>query len=285
MNLLKLIASAFVAFICLSVAAGSFYTVDEGERAVLVTNGRVTGVSDPGLAFKMPMITTANFISTRAEVKSFEGLEAYTFDQQIATIESISINYRIPADQVEQVYTEFKTPEAVVDRFVGRRVNEVLEQVFGGYTAEKSVRERAKLSADISLALKQVPDDAPLEIISVQVASISFPKEYNDRINERMSAEVEVAKLREEVKQQEQERLKAKEQADAIAYATKAAAEAKAEAIRLEGNAEAEAIRVKGAALRDNPTLIELTAAQQWNGVLPTTMVPGGATPFVNVGQ
>jgi len=49
--------------------------------------------------------------------------------------------------------------------------------------------------------------------------------------------------------------------------------------------AEADAIRAKGAALRDNPTLIALTSAERWNGILPTTMVPGGAVPFVNVGK
>jgi hypothetical protein len=51
----------------------------------------------------------------------------------------------------------------------------------------------------------------------------------------------------------------------------------------LTGNAEAEAINARGRALRDNPTLIELVSAERWNGVLPTTMVPGAAVPFVNV--
>jgi len=41
----------------------------------------------------------------------------------------------------------------------------------------------------------------------------------------------------------------------------------------------------RGALLRDNPSLIDLTAAERWNGTLPTTMVPGSATPFVNVGK
>lgn len=280
-----LIAGIAGVLLVLSTIFGSFYTVDEGERAVLVTNGRVTGVADPGLHFKMPFITDANRISTRAEVKHFENLEAYTFDQQIATVESISINYRIPADVVVNVYSEYGSPEAVVDRFVGRRVNEVLEQVFGGYTAEKAVRERSELSADISKALKAVPENAPLEIISVQVQSISFPKEYNDRINERMAAEVEVARLKEEVKQAKEQRLKDQEKADAEAYKTRAAAEAEAAATRMRGEAEAHAIRERGNALRENPELVELITAEKWNGSLPTQMIPGSAVPFVNLGK
>jgi hypothetical protein len=38
-------------------------------------------------------------------------------------------------------------------------------------------------------------------------------------------------------------------------------------------------------ALRDNPGLPTLTAAEKWNGVLPTTMVPGNALPFLNLAK
>jgi regulator of protease activity HflC (stomatin/prohibitin superfamily) len=71
--------------------------------------------------------------------------------------------------------------------------------------------------------------------------------------------------------------------AQAEADAQVAQAKAQAEATRLAGNAEAEAINAKGQALRDNPALIELVAAERWDGVLPTTMVPGSAVPFVNI--
>ena len=52
---------------------------------------------------------------------------------------------------------------------------------------------------------------------------------------------------------------------------------------KVKGEAEAEAIRARGAALRDNPDMIKLIQAERWNGILPTTMVPGAALPFVNV--
>lgn len=63
------------------------------------------------------------------------------------------------------------------------------------------------------------------------------------------------------------------------------AAEADAKAVQLRGEAEASAIKAKSAALASNPALISLTQAERWNGQLPTTMVPGGAVPFLNVGQ
>lgn len=47
--------------------------------------------------------------------------------------------------------------------------------------------------------------------------------------------------------------------------------------------AEAAAIKARGAALRDNPALIDLTAVERWNGTLPTTIPPNGTVPFLNL--
>ena len=49
------------------------------------------------------------------------------------------------------------------------------------------------------------------------------------------------------------------------------------------GEAEASAIEARAKALGTNPNLVTLVQAERWNGVLPTTMVPGSAVPFVSV--
>lgn len=285
MNKINFILGGIVVAALVAVMAlfGSFYTVDEGDRGVVVKMGVVTGTAEPGIHFKLPFVTSVHTVPVRNQIKSYEGLEAYTTDQQIATIEGINIGYRIPADQVENVYREYRTPEAVVDRFVGRRVNAELEKVFGQYSAERTVKERAALAADVAKALKDIPAGAPIEILSVELASIAYPVEYASRINERMGAEVEVAKKIQEVRQAEQDRLKAQQLSDAKAYELKANADAQAHAIRVRGEAEAEAIRLRSEALANNPALIELTKAEKWDGVLPGTMVPGSTVPFLNV--
>ena len=40
---------------------------------------------------------------------------------------------------------------------------------------------------------------------------------------------------------------------------------------------------LRGKALGNNPNLVTLVQAERWNGVLPTTMVPGSSVPFVSV--
>jgi hypothetical protein len=98
-----------------------------------------------------------------------------------------------------------------------------------------------------------------------------------------MMAEVEIQTKRQNL---ETERINAEitvTQAKAQADSALAKAQAEAEAIRVRGIAEADAIKARGEALRQNAQLIALTQAEKWDGVLPTTMIPGGAVPFLNL--
>lgn len=79
----------------------------------------------------------------------------------------------------------------------------------------------------------------------------------------------------------ERELLIQQKQAEIVKVNAKAKADA--EKVRLAGEAEAAAIRAKGEALKENRQLVELTAAEKWNGVLPSTMTPNGALPFVKI--
>ena len=71
--------------------------------------------------------------------------------------------------------------------------------------------------------------------------------------------------------------------AKANADATRLNGEARASNIKITGEAEAAAIEARARALGTNPNLVTLVEAERWNGVLPTTMVPGSAVPFVSL--
>ena len=87
------IVFAVVGLLALSTIFGSFYTVNEGDRGVILTNGRITGVAQPGLGFKLPLITSVADISTRSNTRVYEGLDVYTYDQQPAKVKA-SVTWR-----------------------------------------------------------------------------------------------------------------------------------------------------------------------------------------------
>lgn len=260
---------------------GSWYTVDQGERGVLLRNGAVIGTAEPGLGFKIPMIDSVSRISTQAKAREYEAVAAYSKDQQTATMR-ISVSYSLPPGQVEEIYSEYGGEEGIVARLLDRQVSKSLEEVFGRFNAVTAIQDRARLGLEVQIAIQKAVV-GPITITGVQVENIDFSDAYETSIEQRMLAEVEVQKVQQNAQREKVQAEIAVIQAKAQADARVATATAEATAKRLFGEAEADAIRARGAALADNPSLIQLVQAERWNGVLPTTMVPGGAVPFVNV--
>jgi len=278
------IGSAVVGgLVALTILGGSWYTVDQGERGVILRNGAVIGTADAGLGFKLPIVDRVIKITIQDRSKVYEGLAAYSRDQQPAEL-AVSVTYRLPAGQVEQIYAQYGGEAGLVNRLIDRQVNEAVRTVFGRYTAVSAVQDRERMAMDIREAVQRGVQ-GPVEIVGVQMENIDFSDAYEQSIEQRMLAEVEVQRIQQNA---EREKVQAEIrviQATAEAEARVAQATAEAEAITLTGEAEASAIRARGAALRDNPALIELVQAERWNGTLPTTMVPGQTVPFLNVGQ
>jgi regulator of protease activity HflC (stomatin/prohibitin superfamily) len=121
-------------------------------------------------------------------------------------------------------------------------------------------------------------------IEGVQLEDVSFSQAYNDAIEQRMSAEVEVQKSEQQAKNAVAQAKKSVTEAQAEADSNLAKARAAAEAVRIAGQAEADSIKAKGQALKENPALLQYQAlGKGWDGVLPVTMVPGSALPFIGV--
>ena len=297
MNWVKLGAIGVVILIALTAVGGSFYTVDQRERVVLLTNGAVTGEADPGLHWKAPFVQTAVAISVESHRVEFDHMEAYSRDQQPASLK-LSVLYHVPVDRVSEVYSRFTSTRNLEARIVLPKVLEQSKNVFGQFDAVTAVQDRVKLNAQIAGAIHEAIGamSAPIVIEAVQVEDIQFSPEYMRSIEQRMQASVEVDRLKQNALREEvQARIavtQAQGRADALRAqaraegdAARARAEGEAAAIKARGEAEASAIQARAAALGSNPGLVALTQAERWDGKLPTTMVPGGAVPMVSVGR
>lgn len=278
-NLAKVIP-IIVLVTALTALFGSWYTVDQGERGVILRNGKIIGTAEPGLGFKMPLIDTVVKISTQTHTTSYQSLQAYSRDQQPATLRA-SVTFSIPPDQVEAVYANFKGIDSLVARLLDRQVPTQIENIFGKYTAISVVQERIKFGIDVTEAIKK-SIKGPIEINSVQIENIDFSNAYEKSVEDRMRAEVEVQT---QLQNLEKERVSAQiavTQAQAAADSQLARAIAEAESIRIKGIAEATAIKSRAEALAQNQNLVELTKAERWDGKLPTTMLPTGTLPFID---
>ena len=280
---LKSIAGGLLALLLLLVLMGSWYTVNETERGVLLRNGALVGVVEPGLSLKIPFIESVKFISVQSNATTYQGLQAYSKDQQTATL-NVSVSWHVVPAEVGKVYMQYQDLNGLVSRLISRQVPTQVENVFGQYNAVSAVQNRGKFVADVTKAIKD-SISGPVVIDGVQVENIDFSDDYERSIALRMKAEVEV-KTREQMLATEQvEAQIVVTRAQAEADSKVAQAKADAEATRLRGSAEADAIKAKTLALSSNPMLIELTKAERWDGKLPTTVLPNGTLPFIDASK
>ena len=69
----------------------SYYTVNEGERGILLRYGKIVKVAEPGLGFKIPFMESVEKISTRNQAVVYQGLQAYSRDQQYQSASTLNL--------------------------------------------------------------------------------------------------------------------------------------------------------------------------------------------------
>ena len=258
---------------------GSWYTVEQGDRALVLRFGKVINTVEPGLNFKIPLMDTVVDISVRTR-KREDLFAVYSKDIQSAAIK-MSINYALNPASVAEIYTRYGS--GYEDRIIIPQIMAKAKDVFGQYNAVEIVQSREKLAAKVSTELQAQFVGTGIVVESVQIENIDFSDEYERSVEERMKAEVEVQKVRQNLEREklnaDMVRTKARGEADARIMS----AESEAKAIALRGAAEAEAIKAKSQALSQNPSYVQLIQAERWDGSLPKTMPPLSTLPILNV--
>ncbi|MEQ1888082.1 MAG: prohibitin family protein [Alphaproteobacteria bacterium] len=264
-----------VAIITPIVLWGGWYTVDEGERAVILRNGSNIGVAGPGLHFKIPLIDGVERVSIRSHSIEWTGesaMHTYSRDQQPAVL-SLKLVWRIKPDDasVSQVYSQYKDADGIAGAIIMPTAYEKVKTEFGQFNAITAVQERERLNNVIEQGV-QSRIKGPVIVESVQLQNIDYSEEYEKAIGDRMVAQVAVERVTQNLKRDKKQ-----------AEITIVNAEAAAKEIRLIGDAKAAALKAQGDAIMAAPDIVALKAAEKWDGVLPTTMPPGGTVPFIKI--
>lgn len=274
-GILGLVFTVILGLIGIVSAFGSFSTIDEGERGILLRNGKVVEMVQPGLQFKMPIVDTIKTVSSHNQTVRFEKVEAYSKDQQPATM-IVSVTFKVDESQMIKLYSQYGSLQSLSNRAISPRVLDGTKNIFGQYTAQSAIQERQKLVSGVFEELRELLEKEPMILISVQIEELAFSDVYEKSVEQKQLAEVMVLTSTQNAKA-------LKEKAQGEKDAAILSAEGRAQAVKLAGEAEAAAIRAKAKALSENPGLVDLIVAERWSGALPTTMVPGSAVPFIGV--
>lgn len=278
---LILIAIAVAGAIGLLTSA--FVIVDSGHVGVIRTLGAVQPVPLPeGFHMKKPFLDQVEIIDIRLR-KAESHASAASKDLQVVSTR-VAVQYSLTGPVVPLTYQKIGRREIVETTLVNPAIMESVKAVTARYTAEQLITSRAEVKIEIQRAIDSFIDETlaqkevvgALSLANVAITDFDFSAEFNRAIEEKVRAEQEALKAR-------NEKLRRVTQAEAAAAERTLAADAEAYQIEVASKARAEAIRREAEALKDNPALIQLRIAEKWNGQLP--QVSGGDTiPLLNLG-
>jgi regulator of protease activity HflC (stomatin/prohibitin superfamily) len=275
---LKTIGSVAVVLIIL---ASSVYTVNEGHIGIVKRFSEAKEQVNPGLHFKVPFIDSVEEIEVRTR-KNEERMASSTKEQMPVTV-SVSVNWTVDKTAALELFRQYGGLSQFESRILDPRFRSATKDVIPRFDAEKLIQDRASAIQAIEANLIEEMKEFPVTVDNIQIENIQLPAKYLTSIEtkqtEKNLAAAEEHKLARQNLEAQRDVNTAKARADGI----RAVAIAEAEAIRIKGLAEAEAITAKAKALGNNPLIVKLTEAQNWDGKLPATMLGGQNMPILDL--
>jgi regulator of protease activity HflC (stomatin/prohibitin superfamily) len=282
-------AAGVLGIIILVAFLWPFYSVPTGNRGVVTTFGKITGIEDEGLVI-LPPWKKLTIFSIRAEQADIENAEGSTSDTQPVKV-SMTVRYSIATDKVSEVYEKY-SHNGDLSSYVATATQEVFKAVTARYTAPDLIAERAKVSADINAALAQKLSTYGAQVINIDMRNFSFSESYMRAINEKVTQEQLRLGAENKLKTVEAEQKQKVAIAEAEANALRARADGEAYATVKAAEAQADALKVQSAALAQNKDILELrrieverVKAEKWNGALPQAIYAGAPIPFLNISK
>lgn len=265
---IKIVVFAIIGFIGLYLLLASTVTVQETQRGVVTKFGAVTGVIAPGFHLVNPFITEVHKMNVAAQGLPLEEL-TYSKDGQTVSVRYV-VNYQVDSNAVESIFKEVNLNYENV--YIVPKSRQALKEIFSKYTAQGIIDNRGVLSGEITTLLQSYPELNPkgLRITGIAIENIDFDDRYEAAIQNKQVQEQEALAQANITRQEEEKKKQEILRAEALSEKTRLEVQALA-------NAQSEKIIEKIMAEA------QLEAAKRWNGVLPTTMIPGGAVPFINV--
>ncbi len=251
-TLVKRAFLGFLGFVAFFALLSSYYTVQPGNRGVLVTQGHVQQtLANEGPGFKTPFLTTLHEVSVRQQTKKFH-TEAVSSDKQYVGVD-LTIMYLVPEGSVIDMFTNFQGNP--FDALIQPRITEALKEITVLSTAQGILEQREEIKQKTLLS-SRLKIGNKLNLVDVVVENITLSPELNQAIEQKMVQEQEAAK----------------------AKFTQLKTTIEAETAVIKATGEAKSIRIRGEAIKQNPGLINLQIAEKWNGVSPLVVGAGSGS-------
>jgi regulator of protease activity HflC (stomatin/prohibitin superfamily) len=227
-----------------------FRQVDEGQRGIIITQGAVEGVQEPGIFFRI-----------------FAPFNVASSDKQLYDID-IQVDYSRKTDleSLRGQYGRIGVSDEQLNAFLDGFINDALKSASTQFTLDQVLSDRGGFSTRITQILKtpsaqgqQAPiDQLYVNLEAVKVLDIKVGEAYSKLLAEKANLEVQIEteeKRRQQIEAQQANNLFQAEQEATVALTT----EKGRTAAQLEAaSRDAQVRTIQGRYWRENPELFEL---------------------------
>jgi len=288
-----------------------FTIINSGEVGIKINTGKFEQKPlEAGLHFFIPvlqkiipvntrirLITYSN-VSTGALGDSYRGFEGglrrnpaiTVLDKRGLTVNiDIAVQYRLKAASAPA--TIEKWGSSWEEKIINSKVREVVRDVVGQYTAEQLPEMRNEIARAIEIKVKASVDGLegqPVVLESVELRTINLPTKIKDQIERVQIAKQDVTIAEQEKEKAKQQAQRAAEVARGEAERNRIEAQGEADKIRIEAEEQAKANELISRSL--TPQLLQLEQIKtqgKFNDALKVNrdaqifLTPGGAVPNI----
>jgi len=191
------------------IAAGllffsAIYTQDVGEALVVKNADGTIAREDTtaGMDMKWPWQDTISF-DIKGQQALFKGngqgtSEGEKVDRPEVTVSTsdkvpsnvdIAVRYSIQPDKVSEIYTTYKTEEALFQRLISQDITSVVKDAAGKFTVDTLIADRTAYSKAIEDGLKARWNSEGIIVDTVALQTVRPPQSILDRINASQAAQ------------------------------------------------------------------------------------------------
>jgi len=249
----KMMATLFTLLAIFIIVSVSFFSVNEGESALIFRLGKIVGytkegqplVLGPGLHAKIPFIDRVRIFDVRMQelaTPSDQPLTVVTKEQTYLLVEYFA-KWRI--SNLPLFYTRTGGSVNWAETLLEQRLNDIVRAEYGKRSSDQAISlDRANMMAAIKEEANSIGKDQGINVVDVRIQQITLPKDVMDSVFKRMATE---RKQFTEAKRAEgmEKAVEIRALADQKVTVIKAQALSQAASIRAKGDQEAAEIYAK----------------------------------------
>lgn len=279
-NPVKVFGWVFFVLILVIIIFGSVYSINAGERGVLLTLGKASeDVMQPGLHFKLPLVQSIQKMDIRTQKYEAEATSSSKDLQVVNT--KVAVNYSLKVSDVVTMYSDLAF--AYEDRIIQPAIQEAVKSATARYTAEALITNRPLVKKDITDLITLRLSEKYMITDEISLTDFQFSDVFDASIEAKVKAEQEALKAINDLERIITEKQQTITRAEADAESKKTIADAEAYKIEVEAKAEAYAIMVIRNELEKDPIIIQYKYLEKWNGILPLYTGMEDPVPFITI--